>query len=415
MKKLTILTSVLALAACGGGSGGGGVSVEPVKTTAVSFSVNQARADNTKINYVLSKIPTAIDANATQQQKLAAAETALTNMRTTIQTLMDMGVNSPDLDTYVTDHQPDVNNALALFFHDYEPEQGIAYYINQMTPDLLESFDKSHGFVAGQMTPNDMVFYDDYGEVFTFNFVDGRLVSSTDSDGETVTFSNDGKYSYSWSDPLNIYGATSGDVDGQISLLGNQIGLKYSDFGYDLYSASEYWSGVDIPINSVGASGFIGGYIAKEVQKPDNGAVFTGVAAAPVIAHTYSEAEGDNFYSRVSKIDGATLEMKNNQEILTANFSQAANPWYDVVITKSAPGIAGTVIDLNGDGSNIPDLYKIKSGMESVSHAFDAIYYGDNGDASEVVAGAGVYGTGIKSDTEYTHEVYSDIVFGGKR
>jgi len=413
MKKLTILTSVLALAACGGGSGGGGdygEIIQPIRTNAETFYVSSDAADDAKINYVASKIPNVYGTETDRTAKLNIANTYLAKMHNIVQQYINL-YGSSDLSTFIENNRDDVGEALKLFWSDCSGDcTDIITYISQSS---LDNFEKTHGMIPGEMTPSDMLF--NSGDV-TLSFEDGKLVSIGFFDGNVIAsnnFSETIDYTqHPYYDP-DVWPNT-GIISHKVVLYGSRIGLKYSDFGHIMHEETDRFADGSVE-KYTDVDSLYGGYITKEQPKPTESTVFTGTAVAPVYVHTFDSDTGiDDFYTRVSVIDGATLTLDNEgKEILTANFNGAENPWYNLIITKTSPAYNGTSVEVSGDENIIPELYRIKNGSMQ-SNTMNTIYYGDNNIVSEAVVNADIYGEGVLSNSSsYTHEVDADIVFGG--
>ena len=444
MKKIAMLTSLLALTACGGGSVGGNRGdslIEPIRVAA-KYTITQDRASVTRVDYVLRNIPNAYD-NATDDEKAEIAKNLLDVMHKTISDLISLQENEnrdDGLNSYIAEHKTAVKNALLLYAPDIDDdmmqqereqmltvadsdiESYMSSYVkmfiwNQNTQlQDLDYFEKTHGFIEGEITPDYMV----YDNKYKMHFDDeGKLVSIEDGTSVKI-LSDDGTYS----DDIDLIVGSQyqprfvTDVKGYVELFGAQLGLKYSDFGYDIYTGKgSGYTSTDAILPYADTRTFIGGYIPKETQRPDNGAKFVGAAVAPVKAQiTDKTTNQTSYYTMVSVANGATLELNNNQEILTANFSgDENNPWYDVVVTRNLDNDS-IVATLSGDGANITDeLYKIQPDAQTKVESYAVGYYGDDDVASEAVLRADVIGDGVLNSNDTVHRVRADVVFGGKK
>ncbi len=426
MKKITILTSILALAACGGGSGGKAPDIQipkELQTSAInSVTIDQAAANKSMVNFVGNRIPEAYTADATDEEKLTIATNLLNNMHTTLQALSDLQV-SGDADAlrqYIANHQTDVKNALSLYFADFTPSSDPDHFYmnnyNRISSDKLNNFEKKNGFVSGTLGHNDMDFYNTSDQPVKIQFSNGKITGIDFDNGLFKQLSPDGtiriEEDYTKNpdyDPTTdpVYGAFTGKA----TLLGNTVGLQYSDFGYVLSNGTTTYSDGHTEQNNDGHI-FFGGYIPHEIKATESGTMtFNGTAIAVINSHTYDSDSGvDNFDTMTSTVNDAKLTVNNGNEVLTANFSKAQNPWYDVIISKDSATL------VNSD-SEIPVEYQVKNTTGSTSPENDflrAKYYGDNGQISEAVAGSHFYTTGALSDERITHEIDADIGFGGK-
>lgn len=267
MKKYLVLTSVLALVACGGGSGGnGGDAIGRVKGT-VSDDVIKS---NKEVTGMLSEIGVAAD-GSTVNVGAAASRTA-----TTLNTFTH---NGKEYKSYKLD---DVNFLLA--------DEGFAPNSLKFTvnPDTGEI---THFTILGD--PDDA---EDADKVF-------ERIGTKEIDGK--------KYAH-----------FKGIVEGQEAELtyvsrGKDLGLQYADFGTFPISLSPNWDPV-----------FVGGYtgvagIEKEQPKPEDNITFTGKAVGHVMA-----IRGEQGSGHAIALDGDAKLVFNQTDgaKLTADFGN----WYDV-------------------------------------------------------------------------------------
>ena len=201
---------------------------------------------------------------------------------------------------------------------------------------------------------------------------------------------------------------------------GNQIGLRYSDFGYfPMYQENEDTHQMEIVENY--KIPFIGGYDVKQIdtQNIANNATFTGKAIGHVIALS-NDGEDTNLVGILALNSDASLRFNptTKTSVMQANF----NNWYDVKYTKVGTN-QGSVDFTNTTNKNIANTYRligdngeIASGRNGVAvSGEDLRYFGDNNIAREAVGLIQVDDcTGGNCEDDPTKEIRMNLGFGAK-
>ena len=405
MKKLAILTSILSLTACGGGSGGGSAPIMPdapvvtneaemarssnsVITGMVSINNESIRTDYVKkalgddyysdvsngtINpsrsaVIRSGSTTGNGKNVCKSEK-DCNDLAFNNMKNWLIENID------SLDENNIENSADLRKALML--------AGFKDELSGNWDDIKAWFFDNKETIKQQAQD----IYDQLGEHEKFNLEDVVFTMSSaslgDEDGgkDELTFdvNENGKIigvdfkTYAPNDQGELVKADEGDfyaertdnknefliiqeregevLEGNVAIetYGYDIGLKYSDFG----------AFVGVINGDAIKEGFAGGYITKEVKdisKISGEMNFEGRVVGTV--QPKSE-DGDNL-----PLDGAaTLSFNNGTESLSLAFDN----WYDVQIEKT--GEQGNIHFTNGDVIT-NDEYKFASGNELTTENF---------------------------------------------
>ncbi len=201
---------------------------------------------------------------------------------------------------------------------------------------------------------------------------------------------------------------------------GNQIGLRYSDFGYfPMYQENEDTHQMEIVENY--NIPFIGGYDVKQIdtQNISNNATFTGKAIGHVIALS-SDGEDTNLDGILALNSDASLRFNptTKTSVMQANF----NNWYDVKYTKVGTN-QGTVDFTNTNNKVIDNTYRligdngeIANGRNGVTvSGEDLRYFGDNNIAREAVGLIQVDDcTGGNCEDDPAKEIRMNLGFGAK-
>ncbi len=216
--------------------------------------------------------------------------------------------------------------------------------------------------------------------------VDGQgNISSVTLDGRKYN-QNGGKNEY-------VYTEANKTRTIELATLGKEAGLQYADFGY----AQE----TELTPNKTDRDFYVFTGGVNPMANPDvKGATFTGTAVA------YVEADmNDRIANQVSVTDDAKLVVgADGAQVLTMNFSKAANPWYDVVYD------GGSNFKLS-NGDKVHEDFKVTDSMVQKEMYETKQFYGANGNASEVT-----YRVGAEYEDRATgRDVEFDAAFGGRR
>ncbi|MBD5389255.1 hypothetical protein HDR63_03305 [bacterium] len=185
------------------------------------------------------------------------------------------------------------------------------------------------------------------------------------------------------------------DAYGKLNLLGAQLGMKYSDFGFlEMYDA-------DDPDHAMFIMPIAGGYEAKNVtpNKDDfgNDVVFNGTAVGSV-GEASTAVEGD----RLTLSDTAatlTFRKDSGDQVLSAKFDN----WYDVTATQYHDGDA-QIKFANGDHIK-DDKFRFQSDGATVN-AFDTGKVANNSAQHLLSVGFEYYGDSAKDPREATGLVF---------
>lgn len=323
MKKLAILTSILALAACGGGSGGHGTPGEIL----------------------------------TPEQRVAAeSNLSVTGMKSHI---IIGGTNAT------------VNpNARA------STSGGHGGKLYDLSNVVFQSADKE---------------FDAPDEDFTMKFIvdeNGKItaIQSTD-DGSIDEFARHDDKSNRFDVP------EEGVHHARVNLVGKQLGLAYSDFGFiQMYEDAN-------PDTHLFIMPIAGGYQEKLVKADElaTDMKFRGIAVGSVgEADTTVEGERLDLYDSKAEL---VFNKETGTETLTADFTSKSHqndPWYKVVATRYNDGdaqIAFTdggniekerfMFHKNGDAVESFDSGKVKNNDAGNMLSVGFEYFGDNKTAQE--------------------------------
>ena len=442
MKKLAILTSMLVLAACGGGSGGGsggsGVGVTPVVNAprAADMLGNTAAASNGEITSVASAI--VVSDNGLYHDVVASRSAHAPDSS-------HAGYKIYKLDNIDFKLIEDNAGLDSAFNFELANDGHIEEVVAKLGGTELNAI---RGTESGKTDKF-------YGKIFQF-VKDGE-------DTEIITIADDGNVTSAvledkLNDAVNAGILTSAEANNghwnhleqywQFDTRGGQsgLGLTYSDFGYmmtfntvkDEHITVNSDKSIDVdPANhhtgNENTSGllFAGGYNIPNSGKAD-GMKFTGKAVGIVTA-SIDEPNGQAYYKgtvykhgwedQANEIynhgemalltaDTATLEIKDGgKEVLDMKFGSdgtardmaigADVDWYDVKVTKDGDNLNFEFI--TPEGSSIPDRFSYdntKPHSVPVVKNADMGYYGIN--TPEEATGA-VYYKDIQNITEEGH------------
>ncbi len=394
MKKIAVLTSVLALAACGGGSGGGapGAIVTPNEFQSVRSSnsviTGMLSVDNENIRTDYVKKALGDDyyydlsggtinpsrsavirsgANAGGGKNICKSEKDCNDLA--FNNMKDWLIENIDsLDENNIENSADLRNALILAgFKDNLPGNwdDIKDWffdnkdaIKQQAQDIYDQLGEHEEFNLEDVvfTMSSASLGDEKGgkDELTFYVENGQITGvdfktyAPNEQGELVK-ADEGAFFAKRNDHKNeffIHQKRQGEIlEGNVAIetYGRDIGLKYSDFG----------AFVGVINGDATNEGFAGGYTTKEVKdisKISGEMNFVGSVVGTVQPKS---GDGDGL-----PLDGvATLNFNNDTEILSLVFDN----WYDVKIEKT--GDQGDIHFTNGDVIT-NDEYKFAAGNE---------------------------------------------------
>ena len=128
------------------------------------------------------------------------------------------------------------------------------------------------------------------------------------------------------------------------------------------------------------------------------------------VAYVEVETPG-KVVNKITQVDDATLVFDAaGNNTLTMNFSQAENPWYNVIVKNG--GATDASISLSGGGNIAPEFMVTEAMKNNLNDTYySKKFYGDAGDPTEVV-----YRVGFEAhDKTVGREVEFDGAFGGIR
>ena len=451
MKKIAILTSILALAACGGGGGGGGgaggTQLPPLppalieqgnSTTTVKRNVNDI---NYKVYKKLTSNTELITAHnpfrdaSTESAKYAkslelvdemgetirawsqaakddpangAKNYAQTNYEKAHRALQVWGATSAELGAYnsgnyekladyFTDPENRLNNPETLenSFISWSRRQGAQA---KLAADFGKDFISS--LKGDATTTGDAILtFNDSGKLTAVN------ISKSDRVQRDYTVDENGKITKltettaSPSGRPGIPKILPTPDSSRVATFGNVVGLQYSDFGYLTHGPATMIAGSTNPADGWT---FAGGYqiMKRDVQSSGE---FKGVATAVI-----KNSQGD-MMETATRDANVWVDTGTGSATLTANFAAAVNPWYNVQLSNDS-------LMMDDAGANIPEEFRVKMSETSSAPTHDNKYlvtqaFGEGVDPTEMVATGAV--TGMAGATD-GNKVDAHFSFGGK-
>lgn len=356
MKKLAILTSVLVLTACGGGSGSGGGHVTP--------------------NEILTP----------EQRAAAASNEAVTGMKSHI----IIGGTNATVNPNVRASTSGGHGGGKLY---------------DLSNVVFQSTDKEFSTPDEDFTMKFIV--DEHGKIIA--------IQSTD-DGSIDEFARH-------DDKSNRFDVPEEGVHARVNLVGKQLGLAYSDFGFiQMYE--------DInPDTHMFIMPIAGGYQEKLVSAEDfsTDMKFSGIAVGSVgEADTTVDGNRLDLYDSNAEL---VFNKETGTETLTADFTgngHKNDSWYKVVATRYNDGDAQIAFS---DGNNIESerfmFHKDGQAVESfdsgkvennsaknmLSVGFE--YFGDNKTAQEATGLIYFMQSEAQDPTQDPNRVEMHVGFGG--
>lgn len=372
MKKTLILTSILALTACGGGSGSGGGGAPVVQDSGMRVS-SDAILSNKNVTSMASEI--LIAKNGTAPNIVRSASVVNDGTEYIAYHLDDAKFFESDMEDgeYISfgidENNGQINN---MSYHWKENNSDMVESVNRESSDnsvFTENVYKFHVTVGMNTYYTDSLVPGKYSkeqikEAF-HDAYDGEISDDILSDIEAAVDVTDMV-------PTEYVHRHVIDLQGKDMPESNK--LRYSDFGYTTILAKEIHESGD----GVGDDNSVvfGGYEIKEIQNPNltNGMAFSGKAIA---------ALGVVHGNGVKKIETGNTDTTltidaNGKETLTMPF----NDYYTIRVEK--PQNADETISWTGT-TNIG--YALDGNQPVNNQHINMKYYGDTTTPSEVVGG----------------------------
>lgn len=446
MKKIAILTSILALAACGGGGGGGGGTQLPPLPPALieqGNSTTTVARNVSNTNYKIYKKLTSnteliaahhpFDDASTESAKYAKSMELIDEMAETLRAWSDAAEASADgAKNYAQANYEKAHRALQVWgatsaeLGDYNPgnydklanyftanglnvsedleNRILRWGVNQGDKaKLATNFGKDFisSLKADETTTGDAILtFNDSGKLTEVNIIKDASTSRTytvDENGQikfTQSISTGGSFG---GRPLTSKQYTPDSS--RVATFGNVVGLQYSDFGYLTHGQAKNVDG-----NTEPADGwtFAGGYqiMKRDVQSSGE---FKGVATAVI-----KNSQGD-MMETATRDANVWVDTGTGNATLTANFAAAVNPWYNVQLSNDS-------LMMDDADANIPEQFRVKMSETSSTPTHDKKYlvtqaFGEGVDPTEMVATGAV--TGMTGATD-GNTVDAHFSFGGK-
>ena len=361
MKKF-VLTYVLALAACGGGSGGNGV-------ISGTTEFERVAASNAKITGMVSRIKSGdLYSNLSRSAKTQRVASGSNNITGTV-------------------------------------------FLNNV---LFESADKEYGPANEDFTMRFSIKPN--GEIDGLDIIDDATQEVIKRVDEENRFTKQ---------DFDENGNVTADVSASVTLLGQEKGLKYSDFGFVNVNGIEYNETENTTTTFI--MPIAGGYDVKNITDSmnannlSNDIVFNGIAVAGV-GEPNTQVGGPRLTLRDNN---ATLTFAQNSgnEVFSANFAGYTdsktgvqyNDWYKVVATKYNSG---------EDAGKAEIAFTVPSGRD-IPVGFEATNSGkveNNNISNQLSVGFNYYGDSANNPNEATGIIHYQCTgckpflmgFGGK-
>lgn len=422
MKKIYLLTSLFALAACGGGSGGGSsqpflpsvgaVSDDVRASNAAILSMDSTVSDETKrTQYLKDVFGDEYDALMASMRGQDVSSAAFNTGRGSSskagnvcksekdcnQLVFDKMIETlRNLDNIETLDPKGVRYALiAAGFKDDLPGNwdDVKNYIKENLTDIQNKAEEVYN-TPGQGMPEQIRLDDAMFSALITTGASDIMTLNIDPEGKVigVKFDDVGSGS-SKESPANLYSGLNriGDTNqfdfnsdttsGKLIMesYAKELGLKYSDFGVLVADNGTNISGKDITGFSIP---FMGGYLSKHISSQDlpSDVTFRGIAKGTVNpANSYG---ADNLM-----IEDTNATLAFNKASGTETFSASFNNWYDIEVVNQGDRVQSFTAQENG--KNIEEAYQLKktplqAGPEE-QLSFENGYFGDEGVPEEAV------------------------------
>lgn len=455
MKKIAILTSILALAACGGGGGGGGGAVDsggtqlppPPTLLEQGNSTTTVKRNVNDINYKVYKKLTSntelIAAHnpfrdaSTESAKYAKSLELVDEMGKTIRAWSQAAKDDPanGAKNYAQENYEKAHQALQVWgatsaeLGDYNPGnyEKLADYFTDSANRLNNPETLENSFISWSRRQGTQAkLADNFGK----DFISSLKGDATTTGDATLKFDNNGKltavnisksdrvqrdYTVDENGKITKLTETTASPSGRLGIpmilptpdssrvatFGNVVGLQYSDFGYLTHGQATMTAGDPNPADGWT---FAGGYqiMKRDVQGAGE---FKGVATAVI------KNSQDDMMVTATRDANVYVDPSSSETTLTANFTHAANPWYDVKLSNDD-------VRMYDNGANIPEQFRVKISETSdipTPHANKYLVtqaFGEGVDPTEMVATGAV--TGMTSATDDGNTVDAHFSFGGK-
>lgn len=452
MKKIAILTSILALAACGGGGGGGGgaggTQLPPLppalieqgnSTTTVKSDVNDIKYQLYKkltSNNELINVHKSFKDSTTESAKYAKSLELVDEMKETLRAwsqaaeadpangaknyaqanydkahraLLILGATSADLGAFNSGNSdkladyftanglsnPSILNARIYAWTNADVKQA------KLATDFGQDFISSLKADKSSDTGNATLTFDDNGKLTEVHIIKDASTSRTytvDENGQIKSFTESISTGGLSGKPLKSrpYKPDSS----RVATFGNVVGLQYSDFGYLTHGQAKNTVGHTNPADGWT---FAGGYqiMKRDVQSSGE---FKGVATAVI-----KNSQGD-MMETATRDANVWVDTGTGNTTLTANFAAAVNPWYNVQLSNDS-------LMMDDADANIPEEFRVKMSETSPTPTHDKKYlvtqaFGEGVDPTEMVATGAVMG--MTSATDDGNKIDAHFSFGGK-
>lgn len=304
--------------------------------------------------------------------------------------------NYEKLANYFTDPANRLNNpdTLEISFINWSRRQGTqAKLADNFGPDFISSLGDT------TTTGNATLTFDDNGKLTAVNIKKSDRVQrdyTVDENGKITKLT---ETTASPSGRLGIPMTLPTPDSSRVATFGNVVGLQYSDFGYLTHGQGTTEAG---GITKADGWTFAGGYqiMKRDVQSSGE---FKGVATAVI-----KNSQGD-MMETATRDANVYVDPSSSETTLTANFTHAANPWYDVKLSNDD-------VRMYDNGANIPEQFRVKISETSDIPDHDKKYlvtqaFGEGVDPTEMVATGAVMGMTSATDG---NKIDAHFSFGGK-
>lgn len=453
MKKYMILTSILVLSACGGGSGGGStnstIPSTPEAPTGPIWQEPNVSEDVAQSNEQVTSMRSAIS-NSTkvvayvEEQLETFDETAPlaqpTSLAATNRTAFTWMAPSKGDSLSKEEQALEISKLSEWLLLDTTTEEDIVAVFNydkQKLHKAMHVLSKGNNpcFIGGSATETAACFkntwiqnnnsaiedFEANGKLKTFdlNAIDFKMLEGNETETFKIVVNENGKITgLHFRDKnrdrigdsndfkfVEMLGPDGDQVEVQAKLSyeshGKNIGtdgLKYADFGLLRFNSEQ--PGFEFE----DIMPYAGGYEAKRIDKSDieNTVIFNG--------HAIGQAGNTELADNNAKL---AFDKASGNETLSASFDN----WYDISVTKNDEGIKFSISGDAKDGPTLATPTRTTPGgtngdIEIIG--FETAYYGDSKSPSEATAlfnySQDVNGLGGEN-TDYIHV---NIGFGGK-